>query len=295
MNNHIHELMRNREADALLTKEQREMRQAREVQDVIDEGTIISYSLFPYLEKKALDEMDAEREKYLTHGKYLRDQCVQEEPDGIMPLAEIQEGVDRYTDDLTVYTELMGRQQLNEIWTGSGELYESMRRGIAELGERNVREIGVLREACRSKLGMRVCGLIVIDETLFKIGEALVVHNDKEIAGLNKRLWVEMNAMREKSKKQASITNHHVRELSKVRFLSARCYLILKRNGIVADDKDWTANEEKRRTTSMIEENQQTIALFDRQIREMRITTSCLEEAFESKALRSPEIIRDLR
>jgi hypothetical protein len=195
------------------------------------------------------------------------------------------QGVDRFTNDLAVYTVLMDRQQLNEIAQHSAGLYESTRKECEFLAIANRKEIDELRGACREKL----------DETLFKIGEKLVINNDKAVAHLQKTLLEEHVAMKEKSTKQQGVMEYHLRELSKVRFLSARCYLILKRNGIVEDDKEWTANEEKRKTTEMIEDSQKKIATYDRNIRDMRVKSTQLEESFELKALKDPSIMLALK
>jgi hypothetical protein len=202
-----------------------------------------------------------------------------------MALSAIQEGVDRFTNDLSVYTVLMGRQQLNEIQEHSADLYNSTRKECESLAVSNRKEINSLRKACREKL----------DETLFKIGEKLVVNNDKEITHLKKTLLVEHDLMTEKYEKQQVAMDHHIRELSKVLFLSARCYLILRRNGIVEDDKEWTANDEKRKTTEMIEDSQKKISKYDRQIREMRVNSTQLEEAFETKAIKDPAVLQALK
>lgn len=80
-----------------------------------------------------------------------------------------------------------------------------------------------------------------------------------------------------------------------MKFKTARCYVLLRRNGITTDEKDWTENEEKRKTADMIEDSQAKIAGYDKKIRELRGVYSKLEDVFETRARNDPDILDDLK
>ncbi|KAL3897840.1 MAG: hypothetical protein SGCHY_003142 [Lobulomycetales sp.] len=265
-------MLKSRQETLNLSKEEKEAREAEEVNRIIEE-------------RADMRELRAERENYILKGKLCRDQSNQEDGLEIVPVDKIRKTVDKLCKDISVSTDLMARQQLNEIRQQSADLYVSTLQELEVLEHTHRKEIDHLREACRLKL----------DETLQSLGQKFVTDNDKSIAELTKEHEQDRDILKAKRDHEKILLDDRLRELSKVKFKTARCYVLLRRNGITTDEKDWTENEEKRKTADMIEDSQAKIAGYDKKIRELRGVYSKLEDVFETRARNDPDILDDLK
>lgn len=112
---------------------------------------------------------------------------------------------------------------------------------------------------------------------------------------LEKELGLETDALDTKIKKQTDLLLDYEKELAKLKFTAARQYLLLKRNELVEEHSDWTADEERKKTAGLIEEYQARMAALDREVRDLRVVMGRLEENFEQRTAKDPALIQQLR
>lgn len=112
-----------------------------------------------------VEEIQLSKIQYRIKGKLHADSENQCEPEEILPLNVIDRGILLLKTELEVVIKLLKQQQKNDIASNAAALYESMRRETEELVAAQKLELRFLRDSCRNKL----------DETVFKIGEKLVV------------------------------------------------------------------------------------------------------------------------
>ncbi|KAJ3223188.1 hypothetical protein HK099_001439 [Clydaea vesicula] len=223
-------------------------------------------------------------DEFFLNGKSKRNFGSQVEKEEVLDYSEFNNILEIMKNDLDTAVKMIKRHQMANLCHQSKLLYEVLLSEINSLKKEQQQDLKNIRKECQEML----------DEAILGFGEKLIEDNEFKALELKERLSEQEVEIDDRFESQLKILTRNSEELERYRFTAARYYILLKKHGILEDQKEWTENGEKLRTANLIEVFQLKINDLDKQLGDLRGSMGVIEEKFEKQVNLSPVLAQQL-
>ena len=214
-----------------------------------------------------------------------RNQPQQTEQDDLMDISHLDTSFTKMKDQLSILVSLLRKHSTVQISQEKIMLYERMLSTIELIKHENEVEIQRVRQSCEE----------MTERALLNTGEKLLKRNDFIKSQLVQKLSLEAQDIETKIKKHSLINEGHQQQLTKLRFIAAKNYVLLRKHNIIDELKDWKVDNEKIKIVKTVESYQQKINSLDDKISELKHVSIKLESDLDKTIRMNPALVPQIR